>query len=234
LALAALTLLSGCATPMGVQPEPTGQIDGAVVDPLLSPFRHLSVRLVELGREDITSDLGGFTFRNVPVGVWTLQAEAHGTKGATATIVVNKDETTPIILQLFPVDPPPGVMKQAGKTGADEMALPNTECPGCEWVILLSEHPEEVVFEFTWEDVAGRSSPIHATVHTVDGTNVLDLTGTSPLRGSVVGDRLGATEPSLRVSVSFGPDFIPQTDFRVEELADFYYGATRAQYLDQQ
>ena len=52
-----------------------------------------------------------------------------------------------------------------------------------------------VVFSFTWEGFRGRSSELHVMVHTVDERVLLDLTGTSPLRGSITGGQLGATEP---------------------------------------
>ena len=68
-ALLLAILLAGCsAAPPPAAPEPTGRIDGAVVNEVLQPFSHLNVTLVGMDRVDETSDLGGFTFRELPMG----------------------------------------------------------------------------------------------------------------------------------------------------------------------
>jgi hypothetical protein len=228
-------LLAGCAGPIGPDPEvPTGRIDGAVVGPLLSPYANLGVRLVELDRVDHTSDLGGFTFRNVPEGVWTLEAQYAGTKGAVATVTVVEGEITPIILQLFPVDPPPGVLETLQQDGSASIATAGAECEDCAWRIPLTDDPHEVVIRATWEDDAGRSSTLRIDVYDSDGDFIRSLEGPSPLRGTILGRDIPNGERGLRLAVHFGPDFLPQVDFQMETTAEIYYDATRAQYLDQQ
>src|ERR1041385_4375782 len=59
---------------------PTGQLDGAVVARILHPFDGQAVYLVQLGWRDDTSPLGGFTFRDVPVGTYTVLASHDGVR----------------------------------------------------------------------------------------------------------------------------------------------------------
>ena len=212
---------------------PSGQIDGAVVDQLLHPFADQTVYLSQLGRTDQTSQLGGFTFRNVPVGTYTLLATHEGTQGAAAVVEVRADRITKVILQLLPMPVrEPHMAIFPSHSSFEDRALYSAECKSCAWTVPLegAERPAEVVFEWHWET--------NAIGEHGDDTirfQVLDEKGdllyrrdaeASPSKATIDGADIPADARELRVQAWFGPAFTPRANFRLESFVTVYYGAT--------
>lgn len=226
-------ILAGC---LGDQPAasatgPTGQIDGAVVDHLLRPFANQTVTLVQLGRTDTTSPLGGFTFRDVPVGFYTLTTHIDGGPSATQVVDVAADKITRIILQLRPEEGPRLRIDAIGHQSESQVAYPNQECTVCGWSYALStgERPAEVRLEATWPR-SGVPLPgadtLHVTMTDEAGFPVFD--GLLEPRQTIVlpGEDLPDQASSLQVHVSFGRDFAPRAAFEMESVLSLFYGAT--------
>ncbi|MFA5943464.1 MAG: carboxypeptidase-like regulatory domain-containing protein [Candidatus Thermoplasmatota archaeon] len=230
---ALLAGMAGCLgdeTPLAV---PTGQIDGAVVDQLLRPFANQTVYLSPLGLTDATSPLGGFTFRGVPVGTYTLLTAHPGTQGSAAVVEVEAGRITKVILQLMPTpvrDPHVAVFPP--HSGFEDLASPQTKCVSCAWTVPLAgdERPAEIVFDWHWE-----TSPLGD--HGNDGMlfEVMDDKGdllfrrdaaSSPFSATIDGADIPSDARELQVQVYFGPAFTPRANFRLESYVTAYYGAT--------
>jgi hypothetical protein len=235
-ALAALllpALLAGCLGGEDASAVPTGQIDGAVVDHTLHPFANQTVYLSQLGLTDQTSRLGGFTFRDVPVGTYTLLAAHEGTQGTAVVVEVVADRITKVILQLLPTpvqDPHMAVFPP--HSGFENVTSWNQECMSCAWTVSLegAERPAEVVFEWHWETSAladhGDDTLRFQVVD--DQGNLLyrrEAPG-SPFTATIDGADIPADAGELRVQVWFGSGFIPRVNFRLESYVTVYYGAT--------
>lgn len=226
-------ILAGC---LGDQPAaatlgPTGQIDGAVVDHLLRPFANQTVTLVQLGRTDTTSPLGGFTFRDVPVGFYTLTTHLEGGRSATQVVDVAADKITRIILQLLPEEGPRLRIDAIGHQSESQVAYPNQECTVCGWSYPLSagERPAEVRLEASWPrsglplpgaDALRVTLTDDAQFPFFDG--LLEPDQTIVIQGA----DLPAHATSLQVHVSFGRDFAPRPAFEMESVLSLFYGAT--------
>jgi hypothetical protein len=230
-ALVLPAVLAGC---LGEEapPVPKGQIDGAVVDHLLRPFADQTVYLTQLGRTDQTSRLGGFTFRDVPVGSYTLLSAHDGTQGAVAVVEVQEDRITKVILQLLPTPQrEPHIAFHPPHSGFENLAQPQTECGSCAWTVPLQglERPAEVVFEWHWE-----AGPLGAGTDTMR-FQVMDDRGdllyrgdseSSPATATIDGADIPAEASELRVHAWFGPSFMARPNFRLESFVTVYYGAT--------
>jgi hypothetical protein len=232
-ALAALllpALLAGCLGGEDADAVPTGQIDGAVVDHTLHPFANQTVYLTQLGLTDQTSRLGGFTFRNVPVGSYTLLAAHEGTQGTAVVVEVAADRVTKVILQLLPTPVrDPHIAFLPPHSGFEDVAIYGAECGSCAWTIPLEagERPAEVALEWHWEDSGAGGDDLRFQVmddqgdllrrHEVDG---------SPATVTIDGADIPADARELRVQVWFGSSFLPRPNFHLESYATFYYGAT--------
>lgn len=237
-AVAALVLpavLAGC---LGEEapPVPTGQIDGAVVDHLLRPFADQTVYLTQLGRTDQTSRLGGFTFRDVPVGSYTLLSAHEGTQGAVAVVDVREDHITKVILQLLPTPQrEPHMAFLPPHSSFENLTAWNQECKSCAWTIPLEgdERPAEVVIEWHWETSALAENGDDTLRFQVldDRGNLLyrRQASSSPFAATIDGYDIPADAQELRVQVWFGAGFIPRANFRLESFVTFYYGATSAE-----
>ena len=235
-ALAALLLpavLAGCVGGEDAPAAPTGQIDGAVVDHTLHPFANQTVYLSQLGLTDQTSGLGGFTFRDVPVGSYTLLAAHEGTQGTAMVVEVAADRVTKVILQLLPTPvQDPSMAFFPPHSGFEDFTFRNQECESCAWTVSLegAERPAEVVLEWHWE-----TSVLADNGDDTLRFQVLDDQGdllyrreapSSPFRATIDGDDIPADARELRVQVWFGSGFIPRANFRLESYATVYYGAT--------
>lgn len=235
-ALAALllpALLAGCLGGEAPASGPVGQIDGAVVDHLLHPFANQTVYLSQLGRSDQTSRLGGFTFRSVPVGTYTLLTAHEGTQGAAAVVEVEAGRVTKVILQMLPTpvrDPHMAIFPS--HTGFEDKALYSTECGSCAWTVSLegAERPAEVVFEWHWDsNLLAENGDDTLRFQVLDDKGDLlyrrDADG-SPFTASIDGADIPEDAQELRVQVWFGPAFTPRANFRLESYVTVFYGAT--------
>lgn len=232
LALALPALLAGCLGGAQPAPLPTGQIDGAVVDQLLRPFANQTVYLSPLGWTDQTSPLGGFTFRDVPVGSYTLLTAREGTLGAGAAVTVDEGRITKVILQLMPVhkkDPSMAIFPP--HAGYQDLAFAGSECASCSWTVPLDgERPAEAVLEAHWDAGQLGHDAIRFRIRDDRGHTLADrVATTTPFAMSVDGADIPAEASALQVTASFEQDFLARPQFRMDSFMTFYYGATREQ-----
>ncbi len=237
-ALAALllpALMAGCLGGSDPVPVPMGQIDGAVVDQLLRPFGNQTVYLSQLGRTDQTSPLGGFTFRDVPVGSYTLLAAHEGTQGAAVGITVEADRVSKVILQLLPTpvkDPHMAIFPS--HSARENLTSWGAQCMDCSWTVVLGEEPPaEAVFEFRWEESAlGEQGDDRMKFVVVDDKGDLlynRVADSSPFTATIDGADIPDDARELRVRAYWGSGFTPRANFRMESFVTFYYGATRSE-----
>lgn len=226
-------LMAGCLGGEDAVPVPMGQIDGAVVDELLRPFGNQTVYLSQLGRTDQTSPLGGFTFRNVPVGSYTLLAAHEGTLGAAVGITVEADRISKVILQLLPTpvqDPHMTIFPP--HSASEDITSWGAQCMSCSWTIALegAERPAEVVFEFHWESSAlGEQGDDRMKFVVMDDKGDLlynRVADRSPFTATIDGADIPTDAHELVVKAYWGPGFTPRTNFRLESFVTMYYGAT--------
>jgi Carboxypeptidase regulatory-like domain len=238
-ALAALllpALLAGClGDEVGVA-APTGQIDGAVVDQVLRPFANQTVYLSQLGWTDQTSPLGGFSFRQVPVGSYTLLAAHDGTQGTAVVVTVEADRVTKVILQLLPTPVnEPHMAIFPSHTASENVTEWSAECKSCAQTVALNapERPAEVVIQFQWE-----SSLLGENGNDVMDFEVRDDLGnlvrshramTSPTTVTLDGADILPDAEELRILAKFGPAFTPRANFRLDSYVTVYYGATSSE-----
>jgi hypothetical protein len=230
-ALVLPALAAGC---LGGEPGAsvaTGQIDGAVVDQLLRPYGNQTVYLSPLGWTDATSRLGGFTFRDVPVGTYTVLAAKDGTRGGAAVVDVEEGRITKTILQLLPFDVQPPYLDIVPHSSFADTAFPGTVCADCAWEASLDEHPEEVVFEARWEATTLGFDGMRFQV-TDDQGDVLyqsPVETDGPVTISIAGADIPDDARTLRVTATFGSEFTPRANFRMESVLTLYHGATKAE-----
>ena len=232
LVLALPALLAGCLAGAPPPAVPSGQIDGAVVDQLLRPFSNQTVYLSTLGWRDQTSPLGGFTFRHVPVGSYTLLTAREGTLGAGAVVTVEEDRITKTILQLMPVRPKdPSMAIFPSHAGYQDLAFAGTECVSCSWSVPLDgERPAEAVLEAHWDPGQLGHDAIRFRISDDRGHTLSDgVASEPPYLASVDGADIAADATELHVTATFGQDFLPRPQFRMDSTMTLYYGATRDQ-----
>jgi hypothetical protein len=235
LALALPALLAGCLAGAPPAHVATGQIDGAVVDHMLRPFANQTVYLSELGWTDSTSALGGFTFRNVPVGSYLLIAARPGTQGASVAVTVEEGRITKTILQMMPTPVrQPSIVFLPPHTGFADYASPGAECTGCAWTVdLEAEHPAEVFLDAKWDPALLGGNDLRITITDDRGDLLYRGVGAPEFKASVLGIDIPAEATTLQVRAWFGPDFTPRTDFRMDTYMTMSYGATMAEMLGQ-
>lgn len=231
LVLALPAVLAGCLAGEPPAAVPTGQIDGAVVDQLLHPFANQTVYLSPLGWRDQTSPLGGFTFRHVPAGSYTVLTAHEGTLGAGAIVEVEAGRVTKTILQLLPVHEKDPSMDIFPSRGYADMAFAGSECTLCSWTVPLGdERPAEAVLEAHWQPGQFGHDAIRFLVRDDRGHTLSDVVAASPpLLASIDGADIPADATELRISASFDDDFLPRPQFEMESAMTLYYGATREQ-----
>ena len=99
-----LTLLAGGPS-VGDELAASGAIAGTVrADPTRTPVPFATVQIVELQRRTVTDADGYYVFAGVPVGGWTLRAEALGYVGDEQSVVVGEEEGVRADF-LLPTDP---------------------------------------------------------------------------------------------------------------------------------
>lgn len=224
-------LAAGCLGGEPDVPVATGQIDGAVVDQLLHPFGNQTVYLSPLGWSDSTSRLGGFTFREVPVGTYTVLTALDGTRGAAAVVDVEEGRITKTILQLLPVDVAPPYLDIVPHSSFTDTAFPGTVCDRCAWEVPLDEHPEEVVFEARWDSTALGLDGMRFQVTDARGDVLYQspVETDGPVTISIAGADIPEDAGSLHVTATFGSEFTPRASFRMESVLTLYHGATKAE-----
>ena len=233
--LAALLLpLTGCMSLAQTGAGPTGQIDGAVLDSMLHPIPHATVTLVELGVTDETSDLGGFTFRGVPVGSYTLAATPNGTKGTVHPITVTTDHISRVILQVAHVEgPQPRLLANPADVhlhypnrGQVVIALDRIEFP-------QQERPDDIDVRAEW---SASLSPSKVSDLPRLAIELLDDSG--ELVGQATGQGTAHIRPDLNhmsegtrmvwLRIRVVDTFVPQPDVPVSLNLELYYGTTYA------
>ena len=236
--LAIPVLLAGCFTEGpggGGAPEPAGQIDGAVVDQLLTPFANQTVTLVQLGLTDTTSPLGGFTFRGVPPGLYTLTTSLEGYRSDTQVVQVEAGKVSRVILQMSRLALPLPYFEAHGFTAFDKGATAGEVCSECEWAVPLgADRPAEVTLEATWDHglLVGEENDL-LDVLVTDGRGFTLYEGrdlASPLSLSIPGEDIHPEATELRVEVAYGHQFLPAAqEFRMDSLMTLFHGATKEQ-----
>lgn len=238
LLLALPAVLAGClAGEPPADARPAGQIDGAVLDHLLNPFGDQPVRLVQLDLVDRTSALGGFTFRAVPAGVYTLTTTLATGQSSTQIVEVRADEITRVILQVMPLPSVEPFVELHSFKSTGERPNPGAVCSTCEWAVPLgAERPEEVFFEAMWDSsiLDDDGERLHIMISDDRGFqlyNQRDLAspvGQGVLPVKIEGADIHPDAKELRVTVQFGNGHLPTTqDFTMDSVLAFYHGATR-------
>ncbi|MEK6975282.1 MAG: carboxypeptidase-like regulatory domain-containing protein [Candidatus Thermoplasmatota archaeon] len=235
LLLALPAVLAGCFA--GEPPQaalPTGQIDGAVLDHFLQPFGNQSVHLVQLGLVDQTSAFGGFTFREVPPGFYTLTTSLPTGQAATQVVDVEAGKITRVILQLLPLPTVAPYFRAYAYTSPGEAAEGGSMCSSCEWAVpLAADRPAEVTVEAMWASAPLMANSTKLDITITDGRGFALYNGynlVSPFRVSIAGDDVHPEATELRMQVSFGNQVLPSTrDFTMDSVLTLYHGATKAQ-----
>jgi hypothetical protein len=233
LALVLPAVLAGCLAGASPPQVATGQIDGAVVDHLLRPFANQTVYVSQLGWRDSTSPLGGFTFRHIPVGSYTLLAAHEGTRGAVATVDVQENHITKVILQMMPVPELQPSMDMVPHSARADFTQPGLACNECTWTVPVDGFRlAEVTLESHWNEAAplGRDQ-MRFAVHD-DRGDLLYVSSqpmSSPLYLSIAGADVPADAHTLTVTAWYSAQYTPQANFRMDSVMTFYHGATRSQ-----
>lgn len=218
-------------------PVATGQIDGAVVNHLLSPFSNQEVRLVQLERSDFTSRLGGFTFRQVPVGVYTVTTTDSLGVTATQIVQVDADRITRVILQILPPHENLTYFQAYPHQSFQERPQAGAACTACDWAVPLDgKRPQEITLDALWHPgpVVGEERD-RLDIEITDGRGFALYSGhnvETPLSISIDGADLHENATEIRVHVSFGPQFMPSMAFRMDSVLTLYHGATKAQMFE--
>lgn len=227
-------LLAGClAGGHAPAPAPTGQVDGAVVDHLLNPYANQTVTLVQLQRTDQTSPLGGFTFRDVPVGFYTVTTSLDGVTD-TQVVDVEAGKVTRVILQLVPPHKPAPYFQAFAFDSPGERPEAGSPCSSCTWSVALDERrPAEVTLDAAWAPgPLGEDNDV-LSIRVVDdrGFTLYDATDQpSPVAISIAGADIHPEARGLRVEVAFGPRFMPNAqEFTMRSVMTLYHGATKAE-----
>lgn len=235
--LALPLLLAGCLAGEPAASPLTGQIDGAVVDHLLRPFGNHTVTLVQLDRTDQTSPLGGFTFRAVPPGFYTLTTKLEDGPVATQIVDVQAGRITRTILQLVPPAPSLPYFEAHTFRSPGESPEAGEVCEACEWAVPLdAARPREVTFEALWDSGPALGEPRDLLdIQITDGLGfpLYDGNGlASPLSISIDGADIRPEAPELRVQVRYGQGFLPSAQpFSMHAILTTYHGGTKAETL---
>lgn len=232
--LALPALLAGCsAGEPARESAPAGQIDGAVLDNLLNPYADQTVTLVQLDRIDRTSVLGGFTFRGVPLGVYTLTTVLPDGQSDTEVVEVKEGEITRIILQVMPLAAPEPYFEAFSHMSDGEKPERGAVCTSCEWAVPLgSDRPMEVTLEALWDSgpILGDESD-RLNIVVTDGRGFQLYAGyevASPFLVSIAGEDIHPEATELRVTARFGREFLPSTqDFQMNTVLTLYHLATK-------
>lgn len=237
--LAALWVVvaAGCLGGGPAEPHtgPSGQIDGAVLNHVLIPYANTSVEIPDLGMETTTTQLGGFSFFDVPVGFHTV--EVHLDDGIDREVVaVRENDISRVILQIFPTPQVKPYVADLSKTNIVAMAMPGEACEDCSWRTgLRQQHPDlvEVIVEWDGQHPALALAETHLVVELRDQDDQLLMLldradvqrgDTFRLCAVLPADALPDTAGSLRLDFSFDEDnMLPHPELRFESHMRLHY-----------
>lgn len=228
-------ILAGCLSANPAHHVASGRIDGALVDALLRPLGSTDVHLLELGRTDSTSRLGGFTFADLAPGNYTLEAQAAGYKGTVRQVQVLPAKATLVILQLLPVETPSGQVVTLGRNATVRFPRAN-DPPIALDAIPLARAPDDISLVATW---SGSLRTPHVAIELDDSAGELlgwadSETGQARIHVNI-GDLANGTR-YLIPRVAFLPPTdgtppTPQPEVDVHVLVSLYYGTTHDKLL---
>ncbi len=230
--------LSGCIGSESTQDAgPTGQIDGAVLNHILVPYAGVPVHLVELDIWTRTTELGGFSFYDVPVGFHTVEVELDDGRDRDI-IAVEEDHVSKLILQVFPAEVDEPHVTVLSDSHLVQLAMPGEVCEDCKWrTQLRHDRPEQVEIHVEWD---GRH-PVATDVETHVEVRLTDQNGKTligPLgRDDVVrvgnyfvleaamdGSEIPAEASTLQLHFTFDADNeLPHPDFEMRSAMCLHY-----------
>lgn len=237
----ASVLLSGCSAvdePLQEQ-RPTGRIDGAVLDHVLFPYANVTVHLVELELETRTTQLGGFSFYNLPPDFYTLEVDLPGIGMDREIVAVQPEQVSKVILQVFAPRPDRNYVAELSWLGTDDVGEPGSACDRCDWRAALRERrPNLVVAAAVWPEDAVFDTFLTMEVRTPDGDVLLGPLGPEDtvvdevdgirmrhLGGYIDGDDIPEDAGSLLYHFEFSDqNLLPHVDFQMESFLWVHYG----------
>ncbi|MFT4204539.1 MAG: TonB-dependent receptor [Chitinophagaceae bacterium] len=95
-----LAVLTLATRNLHAQNKQVGVINGKVLNADKQPEENVILVLEPLGKETRTDDGGGFQFRNVPYGQYTIAVKSLGVKGQSISVNLNAPQTTVETIQL--------------------------------------------------------------------------------------------------------------------------------------
>lgn len=230
---------AGCTSDAPDVVPVVGRIDGAVIDHMLGPFAEVDVHLIEEDRWTQTTELGGFSFLDVPPGIHTVEVVTPA--GSDRELVIVEDQQiSRVILQIWDLpERQPYVSKLVHK-GAEQLAQPGTTCDDCRWPTRLrEERPVAVTFMAVWDPAVALDIETHLEITITDNhgnrlhrmLNIADEEdhpdGGRMLRAMFAGDKIPDDAGQIVVDVRFSNDnAAPHVDFELETFLHLHYGMT--------
>jgi uncharacterized membrane protein len=96
----AAMLLAGCPNPNAIGVQVYGQVNVHVQDANGQPVANA---LVAIGNNAQSTDAGGNTsFAQIPVGTWTVSADAPGLHGSSQ-VTVQENQTSNVVIAMQPM-----------------------------------------------------------------------------------------------------------------------------------
>ncbi len=234
-----LATMAGCIG--GAEPQelgPVGQIDGAALNHILIPYGAAVVTLPELGRETTTTELGGFTFFDVPVGFYVVELDLPGIGVDREVVAVTEGEISRVILQIYPhkVDEPHVTLRS--DVEMVQLAMPGAVCDECAWRTSVPEgRPVAVELLVEWD----ARHPLFAEWHTdllvevrdqsgdliigpLSKADVIEINGLHVLHARIAGTSLSSDLTNLKVTFAFDAgNPAPHPDFQVDSRLCLHY-----------
>lgn len=231
------TAMSGCTSGPAPEPDPVGRIDGAVIDHMLGPWGGVEVHLVEEDRWTTTTELGGFSFLDVPPGIHTVAVTT--TTGSDRELVVVRDwEISQVILQVWDLPEAQPYVSKLVHRATEQTAMPGAICEDCAWrTQLREEKPVAVSFLAVWDPRMLIDAETHLEITLTDEEGrelapMLDASdeeiypmGGRMLRTVIPGDQLSDSN-RIHVDVRFADTNLPHLDFQMETFLHLHYGMT--------
>lgn len=238
-----LASLAGCVSEEPA-PElgPVGQIDGAVLNHVLIPYANVTVELADTGATTRTTELGGFSFFDVPVGFHTVKVVLPDGGSDRQVVAVEEGEIVKLILQVVPPpsdDPHDTILSN---TKIIQLAEPGQRCTECDWETQLRRgdnpaRPDKVDIVIAWDgrhpvgmfethlDIEVRDQDDRIVMGPFDADDVTLEDGLYVVRDSLLGTELPQTSTSLTMRFSFSDqNELTHPDFRMERHITLHFG----------